>query len=514
MVVVGERLKKTKTGLVRTGEWVELSAQARKQSVYITGTTGTGKTTLLTNIIYQDMLSGDGVCVIDPHGDLIEDLLAIVPEDRVKDVVVFAPGDYAQQQQPLGLNILVCDRDDPRQVRRITSTVIDTLRKLFEYSWGPRMEDLLRNSILTLMETEDTTLLDLWLLLASPRHRTIYTKQDPHTEKSTLRDAYLRQFWDVQFRGYTKSHRDLVDLVGSSLNKIGRFLADPDMRRIVAQPRSALKLREIMDERKILLVNLSKGDLGQDNATLLGAVLLNLILIAAMTRRDTPKEERVPFHLIVDEFQNFATSDTFAVLQSEARKFGIDTIVAHQYRDQLDILNKGATLNVANFIVLRVSGIDAQELATQFDNTPPPPDFTYQAVRQEVPDYPGHYRPIPEEQKVPLPRRAYTDVAAERANTLAGQDNLVAYARLLVDKADMQHPAEKRLQEYTVRVPFLSELYDVAPDGEKAVHIKAQSVRLGVSARQVDEDIRRVIGEVDFDTLTLSQEQVLDESDE
>ena len=247
MVILGENLKKTKKGYKGTGEQVLLSSEARKQGVYIVGTTGTGKTTLLSNIIYQDMLAGEGLCVIDPHGDLIDDLLAIVPHHREKDVLVFAPGDPEQRKRPLGLNVLHCERDDPAQVRRVTSTVIDTLHKLFSYSWGPRMEDLLRNATLTLMETEGTTLLDLWLLLASPRHRRRYVKEDPKTERSTLADAYLRQFWDVQFRGYTKSPRDLIELVGSSLNKIGRFLADLDMRRVVAQPEPAFNLREIMD---------------------------------------------------------------------------------------------------------------------------------------------------------------------------------------------------------------------------------------------------------------------------
>lgn len=460
---------------------IDLSAAARRQGVYVIGTTGTGKTTLLKNIAYQDMVAGEGLCVLDPHGDMIDELLELVPANREQDVILFAPGDDDQAEQPLGLNVFDCNRSDPRQVRRVTSTVIDTLRKLFFYSWGPRMEDLLRSSILTLMETDDTTLLDLWLLLASPQHRKRYTKEDPQTEQSSLQDAYLRQFWDVQFRGYTKSPRDLIELVGSSLNKIGRFLADPHMRRIVAQPRSAFNMREVMDQRKILLVNLSKGDLGEDNSALLGAVLVNLILIAALTRRDTLSEERIPFHMIVDEYQSFAT-ESFPTLQSEARKYGIDVVVAHQYRDQLDDLNKGSTLNVANFVVLQTSGIDAAHLALQFDNTPPAPDTVWETMRIPSERFDGYYQRGELDKPVPGQRRTYSDMQAERANQLSGLDVLQAQCRLIVDR---------KLKKYIIDIPFLTE----PGDPERARAIRNNSLTLGMPRAEVEDLIETRIGQ-------------------
>jgi len=465
---------------VETGQQVLLEPLARRQGVYIIGTTGTGKTTLLKTIAYQDMQAGEGLCVLDPHGDMIDELLGIVPANREKDVILFAPGDADQAEQPLGLNLLDCDRSDPRQVRRVTSTVIDTLRKLFFYFWGPRMEDLLRVSILTLMEKPDTTLLDLWLLLASPNHRRWYT--------ADLKDPYLQQFWGVQFAGYSK--REVVEVVGSSLNKIGRFLADPQMRHIVAQPKNAFSLREMMDGGKILLVNLSKGDLGEDNSALLGAVLVNLVLIAALTRRNVPPDKRRQFHLIVDEYQSFAT-ESFPTLQSEARKYAIDVIVAHQYRDQLDDLNKGSTLNVANFIVLRTSGIDSFSLASQFDNTPPSPETKMQPLyRQirvdgEVPIYAEVTSPTGtgrQFQEVELPQRLYSDVQAERANQLAGLDDLTAQCRL---------SERGKLREYAIEIPILRQ----QGDATRAQNIRRQSLRYGVLKKRVEALIEQRIGE-------------------
>ena len=294
------------------------------------------------------------------------------------------------------------------------------------------MEDLLRHAILTLLASPDTTLLDLLLILASTKHRKGYTQG--------LTDPVLRHFWEVQFAAYDK--RAVVEVVGSSLNKVGRFLANPLMRHIVAQPANAFDLHQIMDEGKILLVNLSKGDLGEDNCALLGAVIVNLVLIAALQRRSVPREQRRPFHLIVDEFQTFA-SESFATLQSEARKYAVDIVVAHQYRDQLDLLTQGSTLNVANLIVIRVSGKDSPTLASQFDNTPPAPDKSMEPLYRVHPTRAGRYRraalqifsPASGEgtlyREKELPRRLYSDVQAEQANRLTVQPNFSAYCRLV-----------------------------------------------------------------------------------
>lgn len=468
---------------IQTNEQVELTEEARRQGVYIIGTTGTGKTTLLQNIAFQDMADSTkpALIVLDPHGDFVDELLERVPDNRRDGTILFAPGDRDQIAQPLGLNLLACDRSDPRARRLVASTVVDTLHKLFAYSWGPRMEDLLRHSILTLMETPNTTFLDLLLLLASEEHRTRYTKD--------LTDPVLRHFWQQQFAQY--SARDKLEVASSSLNKIGRFLVDPLMCNIIAQAQNAFSLRSVMDEGKILLVNLSKGDLGEDNSRLLGAVLVNLVLIAALQRRETPVAKRRRVHLIVDEFQNFAT-ESFATLQSEARKYAIDLIVAHQYRDQLDELNRGSTLNVANLIVMRISGKDSFELASQFDNTPPPPERRLQPLyRPDGHSAQGEQLFITHESpegtgtvyhEVEQPRRPYSDVQAETANRQTILHNHRAMCRLvsggaLVERVIKTYPPQGRRKS------------------ERASEIRNQSKALGQPKERVEKQIADLIGE-------------------
>src|SRR5258708_30859539 len=300
MVVLGHNIP--------SGVPVELTALARCQGVYTVGTSGKGKQNLLNLIAYQDMTdpSRPAVIVLDPHGDFTNELLELVPENRKDDVILFAPGDPDFINHPLGLNLLACDRTSPLERRLVVSSVVDTLHKLFADSWGPRMEDLLRHAVLSLMKTADTSLLDLLLILASYEHRQEY--------RANITDPVLRHYWEQQFpesypdqHGNMKTPREQVELIGSSLNKIGRFLVDPVIRNVVAQPRSAFDIREVMDSGKILLVNLSKGYLGEDNSSLLGSVIINMILIAALRRGDVASGQRHPVHLIVDEYQAFAT---------------------------------------------------------------------------------------------------------------------------------------------------------------------------------------------------------------
>ncbi|MBT3223854.1 MAG: type IV secretory system conjugative DNA transfer family protein, partial [Proteobacteria bacterium] len=456
---------------------------------YLIGTTGTGKTTLLQNMAYQDMTdpTRPGLCVLDPHGDFIDDLLDRVPEDRLDDVILFDPGSREQYERPLGLNLLSCDRGDPRQVARVTDTVINTLRKLYSYSWGPRMEDLLRHAILTLMATPETTFLELLLMLVSPLHRAKFT--------GILKDPVLRHFWEIQFTAYDKRQR--TEVVGSSLNKIGRFLANPLMRHVIAQPENAFSMREIMDGGKILLVNLSKGDLGEDNSSLLGSLLVNLILTTALERREMPPNQRRKFHLLVDEYQNFAT-ESFATLQSEARKYGITVTVAHQYRDQLDRQNLGATLNVGNFIVMRATGIDAYDLASQFDNQPPPPEIHYEPIYKPFrkSGETGEQLFIPTSlvsrgekkphRQVERHVRSYMDVQAQTANELSTMANFRARCRL-IDNSGLVECEVKTMRPMG------------QADESHRQYIVKQSAQLGARRKDVEADIERRMGTVRFD---------------
>lgn len=454
MLFLGRNANYGQEDVFGTGEIEEvwLTDEARKQGTYVIGTTGTGKTTLLLNMIYQDMNTQgprgyEGLCVLDPHGDFTSDILCRVPQERWDDVILFDPTD---SEYPLGLNLFDCDRDDPKERDYVTSAIIDILYKLFDYSWGPRMEDLLRHSILSLLlHSKTTTMIDLLLVLASHDHRRRLTAE------AKRRDPILRAYWEEQFpesypdkHGVWRKPREQVELTGSALNKIGRFVANPVLRHIVGQEHSAFDMRQVMDEGKILLVNLSKGDLGPDNSALLGAVIVNQVLIAALSRREIPESQRRPFHLYADEFQTFATK-TFPELQSEARKYAIDTVVAHQYRDQLDRDNLGSSLNVANFVCLRVSGKDAVELALQYDLEPPPAEERFEPVRYRVQGGEELYTTEQTkgtgnklERKVDGPRQLYSDVQLETANLLAQMPNYEAWCRVLLGKDLVQFRVE------------------------------------------------------------------------
>lgn len=476
MIQLGKELK--------TGNPIGLDDAARSQGLYLIGNTGTGKSTVLQNIALQDMEKPDrqGLCVIDPHGDLVQNLLTLVPHDRLEDVILFAPGSDEQLANPLGLNLFDCDRNNPREVRRVASTIVDTLKKLFFYSWGPRMEDLLRVAVLSLIAQENTSLLELMLILASKIHREKYT--------ANVTDSVLQHYWQVQFSAYEANARMLIEVVGSSLNKIGRFLSDPVIRNVVAQTKSSFSVSDAMKQGKILFVDLSKGHLGEENSRLLGAVIVNLILVGALERRDTT--DRKPFNVIVDEFQNFAT-ESFATLQSEARKYNITLTVAHQYRGQLDEENLGSTLNVGNLMVMRVSGADSFELASQFDNTPPEPEKRMERVY--VPDRQREGLFVAEKSaKSSQPRyhevadkpRAYNDVVGEKANQLAIQPRFRAHCRF-VEGRD--------LKEYVIDTDPLQG----SPLQDTYEYLVAQWGDAGTPKKDVEKDIRARLGEIQFD---------------
>lgn len=351
---------------VQTGKAVWLSDEARHLSSYCIGGMGMGKTTLLLNLIVDDIARGDGLCVLDPHGDLTQDILVRIPPHREQDVILW---DLSDMVYPFGLNLFECaDTTDAKLVDQVSSQAISTFYKLFYDSWGPRMEQILRAATLTLIANQDLpkaqrpTLAELPALLLDDAYRAFLV--------SRLTNHRVQSYWRQRYNTLRKDRRD--EYIEPVLNKVNRFLHNDTTYYIVAQAESSLNLRQIMDEGKILLVNLSKGELGEDTSSLLGSVLVGKLLTAALARSVMPVAQRQPFHLVVDEYQNFATQ-TFLTLQTEARKYGIDTMVAHQTRALLDPASKGATTAVGNLLCFRVSGEDAKELATFFDNTPPEP---------------------------------------------------------------------------------------------------------------------------------------------
>jgi hypothetical protein len=463
---------------------VGLTIDERRQGMYIIGTTGTGKSTLLRNIVYQDLREDKthGLCVLDPHGDLIDEILGLVPSNRKEDVILFDPMD---QERPFGLNLLACDRNDPNQVRWVVSTVIGTLQRLFSYTWGVRLEHVLRHTLLTAMLIPDSTFIELMLLLTDKIYRGKVVEQ--------VKDPILTTFWN----DFPTSYHERYELVSSTLNKISPFITDRSMRNIIGQAKNTFNMREVMDKGKILLVNLSKGDLGEANSSLLGSVLVNLILISAMQRRDTPKEKRNPFHLIVDEFQNFS-NESFAILQSEARKYAVDVVVAHQYRDQLDILTKGSSLNVGNLVVFRVSGRDSYDLASQFDNTPPPPETHVEPIYQYY-QYQGKDFLIETGlstgegklyQEVELPRRPYNDLEAEMANRLSILPDYEAWCRL-INRPPENEKKRPKLVEYHI---VTEELGKNERNGQIAEEIRTRSRNMAPLKEDVEREILQRTG--------------------
>ncbi len=325
----------------------------RSRHVYIIGQTGSGKSGLLTLFALSDIYHNQGYCIIDPHGDLAMDNLKFIPESRIKDVVYFNPADT---QYPMAFNPL--EVYDPERKPNISSEVIGVLKRMFGESWGPRLEHILRYTLLALLDRPQTTMLDISRMLT-----------DKDFRKETLeycKDVTVLQFWKQEFGSW--GDKQVTESVAPILNKVGAFTANPIIRNIIGQPKSSFDVRKIMDEGKILVVNLSKGLIGEDNAAILGAFLVTKVQLAAMSRSDIPNvEDRRPFYLYVDEFQNFAT-DSFAVILSEARKYGLNLTVANQYTSQMTESVRDAVFgNVGTTISFRVSADDAPILSKQFE---------------------------------------------------------------------------------------------------------------------------------------------------
>ena len=323
----------------------------RARHVYIIGKTGMGKSTLLENMIYTDILNGRWVAVIDPHGDLVETILANIPKSRTNDIVLFDPAD---QEYPIGFNML--DNPHPELRPIVAWWLVSIFKKMFAESWGPRLEYILRNTILTLLLIPDTTLISIPLMLTHESYRKkIVAKID---------DPILIQFWNEEFAKMSPSMQS--ESINPILNKVGQFLSSPILRNILGQPKNPFSLRWIMDNGKIFLVNLSKGRIGEDASALLGAMMVTKFQIEAMTRADTPEADRRDFGLYVDEFQNFAT-DSFATILSEARKYKLSLTMANQYVDQMAETVQWAVFgNVGTLVSFQVGYHDALTFAEVF----------------------------------------------------------------------------------------------------------------------------------------------------
>ena len=326
----------------------------RARHMYIIGKTGMGKSTLLENLAIQDIQNGEGLCFIDPHGGTAETLLSYVPEHRIKDVIYFAPFDL---QHPVALNVLEDIGEDKRGL--VASGLMGAFKKVWVDAWSARMEYLLNNALLALLEYPGSTLLGVNRIFADKNFRTQIV--------NNVTDPSVKAFWVDEFAKY--SDKFATEATAAIQNKVGQFAANPLIRNMVGQPKSTFDIRKVMDERKILIVNLSKGRMGEGNANLVGSMLITKIYLAAMSRADVGPEVvkgLPPFYLYVDEFQSFA-NESFADFSSEEHKCKLSLTVAHQYIEQMSDEVRAAVFgNVGTMVSFRVGAYDAEVLEKEF----------------------------------------------------------------------------------------------------------------------------------------------------
>lgn len=323
----------------------------RRRHVYVIGKTGVGKSTLLENMVAQDIAAGYGVCFVDPHGDTVERLLDAIPPHRINDVVYFDPSDV---EYPVAFNVL--EAVDPTYKYLVASGLVSSLKKIWADSWGPRLEYILRNTILGLLDYPSSTILGILRMLSDKTYRKKVVDR--------IADPVVKSFWINEFAQYNERFRS--EAISPIQNKVGQLLSSAIIRNIVAQSKSTIDMHDAMNNGKILLINVSKGKIGEDNSALLGAMIINRIQLAAMDRATIPEEERRDFYLYVDEFQNFAT-ESFADILSEARKYRLNLIMAHQYIAQMEEEVSDAVFgNIGTLVSFRVGAADAEYLEKEF----------------------------------------------------------------------------------------------------------------------------------------------------
>jgi hypothetical protein len=326
----------------------------RRHHLYVIGQTGTGKTTLLRNLIIQDIAAGHGVGVIDPHGDLANDLLDYIPRHRIEDVAFFNPADM---EYPVGFNVLGSVPRDERHL--VASGIVSVFKSIWPDSWGPRLEYILYATVAALLDCENVSLLGVQRMLSDARYRAWVVKQ--------IKDPMVRTFWVNEFEGYDRKF--LQEAIAPIQNKVGQMLMSPHLRNILGQARSRIDARFMMDRGRIFIADMSKGKLGADKSNLMGALLVTQFQLAAMSRADIPESERKDFFLYVDEFQSFA-SDSFVSILSEARKYGLCLTLSHQYISQVRPEIKEAVFgNAGSLISFRVGQRDAEILEREFGNS-------------------------------------------------------------------------------------------------------------------------------------------------
>lgn len=411
----------------------------RERHMYVIGKTGMGKSTLLENLAIQDINNGEGLAFIDPHGSSAEMLLDYIPKHRVKDVVYFAPFDLAS---PIAFNVMEDVGYDKRHL--VVSGLMSTFKKIWVDAWSARMEYILTNTLLALLEYPGATLLGV--------NRMYVDKEYRNAVVANVTDPVVKDFWTKEFAGYTD--RFTQEATPAIQNKVGQFTSNPVIRNIIGQAKSSFDIREIMDQKKILIINLSKGQVGDTNAQLLGSMLTTRLYLAAMSRADLRKAELnklPPFYFYVDEFQNFA-NETFAEILSEARKYKLNLIIAHQYIEQMEEEVRNAVFgNVGTTVAFRVGPFDAEVLETVFT-----PNFTKEdlvnlgqfqmyltLMIRGVGSPPFSARSIP---PIEAPDISYREEVIENSRKVYGNERAGIEAQVFKDLSPLQ-PAAKAMKE-------------------------------------------------------------------
>jgi hypothetical protein len=411
----------------------------------VIGKTGMGKSTFLENLAIQDINNGEGLCVLDPHGSMAEKLLDHIPESRIKDVVYFAPFDG---DHPIGLNVL--EKVSPDKRFLVANGVMAAFKKLFKDQFSSRMEYILNNIILALLENDGQSLLGVNRMLIDKDYRKFIV--------SNVTDPTVKDFWEKEYANYTDKFA--AEAAPAIQNKVGQFVANPLIRNIIGQKKTSFDIRKLMDEKKILIVNLSKGKVGEGNANLIGSLLVTKIYLAAMSRADVgPYElERLPpFYFYVDEFQNFA-NESFASILSEARKYNLALTVAHQYVEQMEDEVKSAVFgNVGTMIVFRVGATDAEIFEKEFAPTFILDDFVNLSAAQiylrlmidGVGSQPFSARTLP---PVPQPANSYTQAVIAHTRATYGrprfdvEDEIVAFYAP-IQKEEKKEPKKEQYND-------------------------------------------------------------------
>ena len=454
----------------------------RRRHMYLVGKTGAAKTTVMETMAIEDIKNGKGICFIDPHGDVAEKILKFIPEHRVNDVIYFNPQDI---NFPIAFNPLEQIGSEYRHL--VASGIMGVFKKIWVDMWSARMEYILNNTLLALLEYPGSTLLGIMRMLSDKDYRKKVV--------DSLNDPVVKGFWVNEFAKYSQKFE--TEATAAIQNKVGQFVTNPLIRNILGQAHSSIDMRKIMDEGKILIVNLSKGGIGEDNSNLLGAMIISKIQLAAMSRMNIPEEDRKDFYLYVDEFQNFAT-DSFATILSEARKYHLCLIIAHQYVRQL-ITGDSTKMrdaifgNVGTMISFRVGAEDAEFLEKEFQ-----PDFMLNDL-VNLPKYNFYIklmidgvasRPFSAKTIPPpaLPEENYKDVLIENSRRLYSTPRIsveekiaeewtVTGARMSEDR--MLHKDEHRLSEILKPIP------SSAPSSHKVLDKHSKTTADGPSLSEI-----------------------------